>query len=170
MTSLVSTSSPVQTRGAGTQDLARLERFISSYTSDGTLLPRSPANLILHVRDFQVAVAEGGLVGCGALQVVDANLAEIRSMAVDPEWRGRGIGSQILDALLVDAARLGLARVFCLTRAPGFFAKHDFREVPKHRFPAKVWGDCLQCPRRAACDEIAMERAVPIDTRPPQVA
>jgi len=35
---------------------------------------------------------------------------------------------------------------------------------------AGVWGDCLKCPRRSACDEIAMERAVPIDTRPSQAA
>jgi len=170
MTDLVSTLSRIRTRAAKAQDLAWLERFISSYTGDGTLLPRSMANLILHARDFQVAVTDEGLVGCGALQIVDATLAEIRSIAVDPDWRRRGIGSRILGALLADAARLGVPRVFCLTRAAEFFAGHGFREVSKHRFPAKVWGDCLMCPRRFACDEIAMERMVALDTHPAPVA
>jgi N-acetylglutamate synthase-like GNAT family acetyltransferase len=147
-------------RAAGVRDLPSLERFISSYTHDGTLLARTRANLVLHLRDFEVAVVRRKLVGCGALQVVDSALGEIRSVAVDPAWRGAGIGSDLLRALLADARRLGLRRVFCLTRRADFFAQHGFREVPKDRFPAKVWGDCLACPRRHACDEIAMELGV----------
>ena len=150
----------IWTRAAISSDLTWLERFIASYTGDGTLLPRSRPNLILHLRDFQVAIADDNLIGCGALQVVDSTLGEIRSMAVDPAQRGQGVGSDILDALLEDASRLGLVRVFCLTRKTNFFARHGFQEVSKERFPAKVWGDCLQCPRRFACDEIAMERAL----------
>lgn len=149
---------PASTRAARPEDIPWLERFIASYTRDGTLLPRTRANLVQHVRDFQVASAADTLVGCGALQIVDPGLAEIRSIAVDPAWRGRGIGSDLLRALLDDARRLGLGRVFCLTRRPTFFARHGFVEAPKEIFPTKVWGDCLACPRRHACDEIAMER------------
>jgi len=165
--SATSIADRIWTRAAISSDLVWLERFISAYTGDGTLLPRSRANLILHLRDFQVAIAGDHLVGCGALQVVDATLGEIRSMAVDPALRGQGVGSDILEALLEDAGRLGLRRVFCLTRKTEFFARHGFLEVSKERFPAKVWGDCLQCPRRFACDEIAMERDVVLEEQPP---
>ncbi len=151
---------PASIRAARPRDVSWLERFISAYTADGTLLPRTRANLILHLRDFHVAAAGESLVGCGALQIVDPELAEVRSVAVDPSWRGLGIGSGLLRALLADARRLGLPRVFCLTRRPEFFGLHGFKEVSKDRFPAKVWGDCLHCPRRFACDEIAMERGV----------
>lgn len=164
MTRGVSQSLPttaVLTRAARPEDISWIEGFIASFTGDGTLLPRPRANLMQHVRDFQVAVAQTDLVGCGALQIVESGLAEIRSIAVDPEWRSRGIGSAILAALLDDARDMNLPRVFCLTRRPDFFAMHGFREVSKEGFPAKIWGDCLICPRRSACDEIAMERNIP---------
>jgi amino-acid N-acetyltransferase len=147
-------------RPARPEDIAWIEQFIASYTQDGTLLPRPRANLIQHLRDFQVALAGQERIGCGALQIVETGLAEIRSVAVDPAWRGRSVGSGILRALLEDARELGLPRVFCLTRRPDFFGRHGFREVSKDRFPAKIWGDCLSCPRRFACDEIAMERSL----------
>lgn len=150
----------VSTRPALPGDISWIEGFISSFTGDGTLLPRTRANLIQHVRDFQVAVLGEDLVGCGALQVVESGLAEIRSIAVDPEYRSRGIGSALLHALLEDAQEMRLPRVFCLTRRPDFFSRHGFREVSKERFPAKIWGDCLVCPRKSACDEIAMERTI----------
>lgn len=151
----------VLTRAARPGDISWIEGFIASFTGDGTLLPRPRANLIQHVRDFQVAVVHNDLVGCGALQIVESGLGEIRSIAVDPEWRSRGIGSAILTALLDGARDMKLPRVFCLTRRPNFFAMHGFREVSKESFPAKIWGDCLICPRRSACDEIAMERNIP---------
>ena len=100
---------------------------------------------------------EGRLIGCGALQLVNDRLAEIRSVAVDPAWRGSGIGSRIVRHLLRDAARLGVARVFCLTRRLSFFGRLGFVAVPMERFPEKVWNDCRFCPRQDACDETAME-------------
>jgi argininosuccinate lyase / amino-acid N-acetyltransferase len=154
--------SHVFTRGARPGDIFWIEGFVASFTGDGTLLPRSRANLIQHVRDFQVAVSGDELVGCGALQVVESGLAEIRSIAVDPGWQCRGIGSSILRALLDDAVSMRIPRVFCLTRRPDFFSRHGFREVSKDRFPVKIWGDCLVCPRRFACDEIAMELELPM--------
>jgi argininosuccinate lyase/amino-acid N-acetyltransferase len=153
-------ASGLRLRPARIVDVEALELFISEYTHDGTLLPRTRANLAHHVRDFRVAMAGGRLVGCGALQVGETTLAEVRTVAVDPAWRGRGVGRRIVESLLRDARRLGLARVFCLTRRPDFFASHGFVEVPKAYFPHKVWNDCRLCPRRHACDEIAMERVL----------
>lgn len=145
-------------RPARLADLAALEAFIAQYTHDGTLLPRTRANLIQHVRDFRVVVLGRTLVGCGALQIVDPTLAEIRSVAVDPAHRGHGIGGRIVAGLIADARRLGLPRVFCLTRRLEFFAGHGFVAVPKERYPHKVWNDCRICPRQHCCDETAMER------------
>jgi len=148
----------LEVRPATLQDVGALESFIAAYTSDGTLLPRTRANLLHHVRDFRVAFDGDLLVGCGALQVVSTRLAEVRSVAVHPEWRGGGIGSRIVEELLRDAHDLGLGRVFCLTRRQSFFARLGFVTIPKESFPHKIWNDCRLCPRQACCDEIAMER------------
>jgi N-acetylglutamate synthase-like GNAT family acetyltransferase len=150
----------VRVHPARVSDLEALESFIADYAHDGTLLPRTRANLIQHLRDFRVAMAEERLVGCGALQLVDLTLAEIRSVAVDPAWRGHGIGYRIVKALIADGRRLGIPRLFCLTRREDFFARQGFVVVPKERFPHKVWNDCRLCPRQHCCDETAMERAL----------
>jgi amino-acid N-acetyltransferase len=150
----------LRTARARLRDLAALERFIADYTSDGTLLPRTRANLLQHVRDFRVVWDGDRLVACGALQLVSESLSEIRSVAVDPAWRGAGLGSQVVRALLRDARALGIPRVFCLTRRVSFFARHGFIVVPMEMFPHKVWNDCRFCPRQECCDEIAMERSL----------
>lgn len=156
-------------RRARLRDVPALEAFIGAYTSDGTLLPRSHDNLIEHLRDFRVMFDGGELVGCGALQLVDEDLAEIRSVAVRPDRRGAGLGSRLVRALLRDARRLGIPRVFCLTRRVHFFAQLGFEVVPMETFPHKIWNDCRLCPRRESCDETAMQRrtaGVPRDATP----
>ncbi|MBZ5696827.1 MAG: N-acetyltransferase [Acidobacteriia bacterium] len=158
-------ASAVRVRAARTGDIETLERFIADYTHDGTLLPRTHANLVQHLRDFRVAHAGARLVGCGALQIVGPELAEIRSVAVDPAYRGLGIGWRIVKTLVADARRRGVPRLFCLTRRADFFARQGFVEVPKERFPHKVWNDCRLCPRRHACDEVAMERPLTVTAR-----
>ncbi|HWN82517.1 MAG TPA: N-acetyltransferase [Candidatus Udaeobacter sp.] len=145
-------------RSARVKDVAALLTFINDLATDGTLLPRSSSNLLHYLRDFKVAVdGEGRVIGCGALQFVNDGLAEIRSVAVDPAWRGSGIGSRLVRTLLTDARRIGIARVFCLTRRLDFFGRLGFVPVPMERFPEKVWNDCRFCPRQDACDETAME-------------
>jgi len=148
----------LRVRSARLRDVAAMEHFIANFTGDGTLLPRTRANLVQHIRDFYVVWDGEQLIGCGALQLVDGKLAEIRSVAVHPDWRGAGLGGRIVEALLREARRLGVQRVFCLTRRESFFARLGFEAVPKERFPHKIWNDCRLCPRQTCCDETAMER------------
>jgi len=148
----------LRVRAARLRDVKSLEQFIANFTPDGTLLPRTRANLVQHVRDFKVVYDGGELVGCGSLQLVDGKLAEVRSVAVHPDWRGVGVGGRIVEALLRDARKLGVQRVFCLTRRESFFARLGFEAVPKENFPHKIWNDCRLCPRQTCCDETAMQR------------
>jgi amino-acid N-acetyltransferase len=147
-------------RGARIGDIDVLEPFIAAYTGDGTLLPRNRENLARHIRDFRVACDGDEIIGCGALQIVDEDLAEVRTIVVTPQWRGAGVGHKLLEALIADARRLSIARLACLTRQVGFFERHGFGVVPKERFPHKIWNDCRFCPRQFACDETAMERVL----------
>jgi amino-acid N-acetyltransferase len=165
----VNGSGAARIRSARVEDLETIQTFITNLGSDGSLLPRSSSNLLHYLRDFRVAVdGNGRLIGCGALQLVNDCLAEIRSIAVDPAWRGSGIGSRIVQALLRDARRIRIARVFCLTRRLTFFGRLGFVPVPMERFPEKVWNDCRLCSRRDACDETAMELVL-IPSRMPSI-
>ncbi len=147
-------------RPARAGDLDEIARFVSDYTADGTLLPRSREDLERSLGDFLVAREGGALIGCGALQSVEPALSEIRTLVVAPARRGQGIGGELLEALIEEARRRGVARLFCLTRRVGFFARHGFAVVDRERFPLKIWNDCRLCPRLHSCDETAMERLV----------
>lgn len=82
------------------------------------------------VQEFLVAEDDTGeIVGCGALHVMWDDIAEVRTLAVSPRIRARGVGSRILRDLIARAQDMGLARLFCLTFEVDFFARHGFREI-----------------------------------------
>jgi len=145
-------------RPACERDVDEIAGFVSDYTADGTLLPRSRDELARSLGDFLVAREGGKLIGCGALQSVEPVLSEIRTLVVAPSRRGQGIGGELLEALIAEARRKGVPRLFCLTRRVEFFAHHGFAIVERERFPLKIWNDCRVCPRLNSCDETAMER------------
>ena len=82
------------------------------------------------VSEFLVAVNESGeVVGAGAVHVMWEDLAEVRSLVVRDDHRGKGIGHILVAALLERAKEIGVSRVFCLTFETEFFAKHGFAEI-----------------------------------------
>ena len=45
---------------------------------------------------FVLALSDGAPVACGGLRTVDAGVAEVKRMWVDPGWRGAGLGARVL--------------------------------------------------------------------------
>jgi amino-acid N-acetyltransferase len=138
-------------------DAVAIRALIDAHTSDGTLLPRSLPELCENIRDFVVVENEGVVVGCGALHLYGEHLAEIRSIAVQPEARGHGAGRLLVRALLRECRRQQVSCVCVFTRIPEFFAPFGF-VVTHETLPDKLYKDCRRCARRHACDEIAMIR------------
>jgi GNAT superfamily N-acetyltransferase len=66
-----------------------------------------PDGLFVVVR----AEADGALAGCGAVQRLDDQTAEIKRMWVNPDFRGHGLGRRILTHLEDQAGQLGHGRV-----------------------------------------------------------
>lgn len=88
-----------------------------------------PPRLELDRRDRRarhaLALGPGGRpVGCGRL-LADGHIGRL---AVLPGYRGRGVGTALLAALVGEARRRGLARVFLHAQvaAVGFYARHGF--------------------------------------------
>ena len=90
------------------------------------LLEKNLVTLYEAVQEFWVAEVDSEVVGCGALHVLWADLGEVRTVAVDPKVKGRGIGHLVVDQLLEVARELELERLFVLTFETGFFARHGF--------------------------------------------
>jgi amino-acid N-acetyltransferase len=137
-------------------DVPAMAAIINGYASQGKMLPRSHHRLYSDLRDFYVATVDGRVVGCGGLSITWADLAEVRSLAIEPGYVHQGIGRQIVKRLLAEARELGLPRVFALTYQQAFFERMGFTVVSRDTLPHKIWGECLDCPKFQNCDEIAM--------------
>ena len=149
---------PLVVRPAVVADIPSILALVNQLAQQQLMLPRSPASIIEGIRNFMVAEVDADFVGCGALEVVWSDLAEIRSLAVDPDGQSKGVGRALVEALVQEAGRLGVPRLFAFTYVPGFFEKMSFGLVQHEDLPHKVFKDCLHCPKFQACDEIAMER------------
>lgn len=148
----------MRTRRAVLPDVEQIHALIAQYSPDGTLLPRSLAELSENVRDFVVVEEEGEIISCGALHFYGRHLTEIRSIAVSPNHKGKGAGRVLIDALLEEAEYHRITCVCLFTRIPDFFAKFGFECARREELPDKIYKDCLKCPRLHACDEVAMYR------------
>ena len=148
----------MRTREAILPDAERIHELISAYSGDGTLLPRSFAELCENVRDFVVLEDHREIIGCGALHLYGTHLAEIRSITVDPLHQGRGGGEQLVKALMAEAERHHVACICLFTRKPDFFAQMGFTVAHREDLPDKINKDCCVCPRFDHCDEVAMVR------------
>lgn len=148
-------------RKATLADIRVIHRLIAEQARGGHILARPLSELYGQVRDFLVFEddAAGEVVGCGALQVVWEDLAEIRSLAVKETSQEKGIGSRLAEELLAEARDLGIKQVFVLTYRVRFFERLGFSQMDKGQLPHKIWADCIRCTKFPECDETALVKA-----------
>ena len=143
-------------RKATLQDTRAIHGLLVGFAQDGLVLPRSLAEIYESIRDFHVDEEDGRVVGVAALSLYWEDLAEVRSLAVQADYGGRGIGRELVAACLDEARQLGIRRVFALTYQPVFFEKLGFNAIEKADLPQKIWRDCMKCAKFPDCDELAL--------------
>lgn len=152
----------VVVRRARTPDVRAIRRLVDIYSGVGpSLLKKATVTLYEDVQEFWVAEHNGVVVGCGALHVLWEDLAEIRTVAVDPEYRGRGIGHRIVSVLIDTARELGLRRVFCLTFEVSFFAKHGFVPIQGTPVSPEVYAELLASYDEGVAEFLDLEHVKP---------
>jgi amino-acid N-acetyltransferase len=153
---------------ARTPDVAGIRRLIDLYAPGRMLLDKPTVKLYEDVQEFLVARRLGGdesggdeLIGCGALHVMWENLAEVRTLAVDPAVRGRGVGHALLEQLLRRASAIGVRRVFCLTFEVDFFARHGFVELDGSPVEPAVYDELLRSYDEGVAEFLGLEHVKP---------
>lgn len=147
-------------RKALMSDAKAIQTLVNTYAKGGEMLPLSINDVYEKILEFVVWDEDGQLLGCCAIHPTWDDLAEIRSVAVNPESKKNGIGRALVERSIETAQILGIKKVFLLTYVPGFFAKLGFTEVEKEELPKKIWSDCLKCAKFPDCDEIAMMKSL----------
>ncbi|OAB33990.1 N-acetyltransferase [Paenibacillus glacialis] len=143
-------------RRAVPEDVEHLFTMIEGYAKRGIMLPRSVKVLEQQLDQFVVAEILGEVIGCGSLCRLGNDLVEIRSLGILEDYKGQGIGSMLVDALIEEARQQNIPKVMALTYEVSFFVKNGFEVVEKEIFPEKVWTDCVFCSKQHCCDEIAV--------------
>lgn len=152
-------------RKAILRDVNDIHALLQVYAKKEELLARPLSILYDHLRDFWVYEDPdtGKVVGCCCLQFCWEDLAEIRSLAVDPDFQGQGIGSALTERAIQEAVYFRVKDLFALTYRPTFFERFEFSVIPKQDLPIKVWSDCIGCVNFPNCDETAMLKQLRIN-------
>ena len=155
-------TSEVKVRRAVTSDVTAIRDLVDMYAGDGQrLLRKNLVTLYEDVQEFVVAEVDGQVMGCGALHVLWEDLAEVRTVAVNPSAQRSGVGSAILEDLIDHARGLGVKRIFCLTFAIDFFASHGFVEIDGTPVEPEVFQELLESYDQGVAEFLDLEYVKP---------
>ena len=152
------------------RDVEEILELINGFAASNLMLPRGPQYLYENIRDFVIAVDENVpvytltdtkevmnlIVACGSLHVLWEDIAEVRALAIHPDYHHLGLGSRVVEFMEEEARKLGIHRLFTFTLTEDFFNALGFRKISRKDLPAKVWGECSRCPKYFQCDEVGM--------------
>ncbi|WP_345215201.1 amino-acid N-acetyltransferase [Georgenia halophila] len=158
--------SEIVVRQALPADVRAIYELVRPYAEHRILVAKELVEYFESVQEFVVGEdvsdrGAGEVVGCGALHVLWDDIAEVRTLAVAPEMSGRGIGHQLLEALLERARRLGLRRVFCLTFEVDFFRRHGFDVIDGTPVGTDVYGEMLRSHDDGVAEFLDLARVKP---------
>ena len=151
----------VSVRNARTSDVSVIRTLVDTYAPERRLLSKATVTLYESVPDFLVAEVDGQVVGCGAVHVMWEDVAEVRTLAVLPEFRRRKVGEALLNALINRARDLGVQRIFCLTFETEFFGAHGFEEFEGTPVSHEVYEQLLQSYDEGVAEFLGLEAKLP---------
>jgi amino-acid N-acetyltransferase len=144
-----------------TADVRAIRRLVDTWVGRGILLEKETVQLYEDVQDFWVADRGGEIVGCGALHPLWEDLAEVRTVAVDPAVRGTGVGHLLVAQLVQTARDLGVRRVFVLTFEVAFFERHGFVPIEGTPVTPEVYAELRRSFDEGVAEFLDLERVKP---------
>jgi amino-acid N-acetyltransferase len=120
------TTPEIIVRPARGSDIRLLADLIAPFVARKILLPRTIDELALLLPNYFVAEDAGKIVGCAALEVYSAKLAELRSLVVAPEYQRHGVGKRLVEACINRARDEEILEVMAITSSEDFFRSCGF--------------------------------------------
>jgi amino-acid N-acetyltransferase len=152
------------------RDVEEILELVNGFAASNLMLPRGPQYLYENIRDFAIASDPNVpvysmtetrevlnlIVACGSLHVLWEDIAEVRALAIHPDYQHLGLGSKLVEYMKKEARELGIHRLFTFTMTEEFFSSLGFKKIKRKELPPKVWGECSRCPKYFRCDEVGM--------------
>jgi amino-acid N-acetyltransferase len=151
----------IEIRAARTSDVKGIRKLIDLYAPQRRILSKETVTLYESVQEFVVAVDGDKIVGCGAMHVLWEDVAEVRTVAVVEELRGKGVGHQILLKLIERAEAVGVKKIFCLTFETDFFGRHGFKEIEGAPVEPEVYQQLLRSYDEGIAELLDLESSKP---------
>ncbi|MCU1476087.1 MAG: amino-acid N-acetyltransferase [Subtercola sp.] len=152
----------ITVRRARTSDVPWIQRLVEPLVQERILLGKDSVVFYEAVQEFRIAVdADGTPIGCGALHVFWEDLGEVRTLAVDRAWLGKGVGHLLLESIEKDARELGLSRLFCLTFEVAFFERNGFVASPLALVDPEVYAELVRSPDEGVAEFLDLARVKP---------
>jgi len=143
---------------------AQLHEIINYYAERKEMLPKTYDELYQRTRDFRLLVdrsdAQPQVIACSHLDIFTPVLAEVKSLAVRPEYQGHGYGRLMVEDCETEARELGIERMFALTYQVEFFKRVGYEIIDIKTLPEKVFKECVVCPFKDNCNETAVIKSL----------
>jgi amino-acid N-acetyltransferase len=133
-------------RSASNNDILSIKRILSQYILETELVEEN-------IKQFIVAEEEQKIIGCAYLDT-SQQIVELRSLAVLPGWKNKGIGRQLFEMLKTRAEDM-TDKLYIRTTSRGFFEKMGLTVLDNSQKPV-IWQDCAECDKMDVCLQVPM--------------
>ncbi|MDO8725943.1 MAG: GNAT family N-acetyltransferase [Candidatus Methanoperedens sp.] len=136
----------IDIRKAIQSDIKDIKKLLSFYVLDTEKVEKNLSEFIIAVKDQKT-------VGCACLDVGD--IVELRSIAILPSYRNKGIGSELVNVVLKRAAEI-TDKVYLRTTSPVFFEKKGALRL-ENEGKKMIWKECDVCDKFDICKQVLMK-------------
>lgn len=119
-------------------DIPAISALNNAFAPQGLTLMRSQDFVENHLADYRVVRSpEGAVLGCAALDDYSPSLAELVSLAVEPDAQGQGIGRILIEAIEDLARRRGYPEIFAVSFSERLFLGVGYSGTSIVQYPEK---------------------------------
>jgi len=138
-------------------DIDEMQELVYDDVENGNILDRNSNEMATTIRSYTAVKFDDKIVGFVAVHIHTTSLAEIRSIVVHKEFRGKSIAKLLIEKAILEAKSIRLQKLLVLTYKKELFEHFGFVEIQKESLPdTKIWADCIKCKHFPVCDEIAL--------------
>ena len=138
-------------------DISSMQKLVHEDVENGNILDRNSNEMATTIRSYTAVKLEDEFIGFVAVHIHTTELAEIRSLVVKKEFRGKSIAKLLIEKAIFEAKSINLEKILVLTYKKELFEHFGFEVIQKESLPdTKIWADCIKCKHFPICDEIAL--------------